>query len=110
MQGDCLECPFHKWQFSAETGACTSVPYSAKPPAAAKVKKWISREVNHFIFVWYHAEGLEPAWKIESREEIEKGAWRLHGRTDMMVSCHIQVSSGFLCFFFFLSWVSVLYW
>ncbi len=25
--GNCVECPFHGWQFRGDTGKCTSVPY-----------------------------------------------------------------------------------
>lgn len=30
VRGDCLECPFHGWQFDGNSGKCTSVPYSEK--------------------------------------------------------------------------------
>jgi len=91
VRGNCLECPFHKWQFSGENGACTKVPYSSGSVPAAAVKKWICHEVNHFIFVWYHAEGDEPSWYIQSRKELEGGAWRFQGRTELLAACHIQV-------------------
>lgn len=26
--GDCIECPFHGWQFNGNDGKCTSIPYS----------------------------------------------------------------------------------
>src|SRR5689334_11852890 len=29
--GDCVECPFHGWQFDGG-GACTSIPYANKIP------------------------------------------------------------------------------
>ncbi len=28
--GNCIECPFHGWQFDGETGKCTVIPYAAK--------------------------------------------------------------------------------
>ncbi len=28
--GNCIECPFHGWQFDGETGKCTSIPYASK--------------------------------------------------------------------------------
>lgn len=28
--GDCIECPFHGWQFRGEDGKCTSIPYAEK--------------------------------------------------------------------------------
>lgn len=26
--GDCVECPFHGWQFRGNDGQCTAIPYS----------------------------------------------------------------------------------
>ena len=28
--GNCIECPFHGWQFRAQDGQCTAVPYAKK--------------------------------------------------------------------------------
>ena len=28
--GDCIECPFHGWQFRGSDGKCTKIPYSEK--------------------------------------------------------------------------------
>lgn len=30
VKGDCLECPFHGWQYESQTGKCVHIPYSAK--------------------------------------------------------------------------------
>ena len=30
VRGNCIECPFHGWQFDGETGKCTKIPYAAK--------------------------------------------------------------------------------
>ena len=27
---DCVQCPFHEWQFSGETGAIEAIPYAKK--------------------------------------------------------------------------------
>ncbi|GFR17328.1 3-ketosteroid-9-alpha-monooxygenase, oxygenase component [Trichonephila clavata] len=62
VAGECIECPFHGWQFSGQDGACQKIPYSCKVPDVARAKKWSSCEVNAFIFVWHHAEGEEPTW------------------------------------------------
>ena len=39
VKGDCIECPFHQWQFRGEDGECTHVPYD-KPPKGAKLKSY----------------------------------------------------------------------
>lgn len=28
VKGECIECPFHEWKFSGETGQCVNIPYS----------------------------------------------------------------------------------
>lgn len=28
--GNCIECPFHGWQFQGEDGKCTRIPYAEK--------------------------------------------------------------------------------
>ena len=30
VRGNCIECPFHGWQFDGETGKCMKIPYAAK--------------------------------------------------------------------------------
>lgn len=30
VRGDCIECPFHQWQFSGHDGRCVNIPYSGK--------------------------------------------------------------------------------
>lgn len=59
-------------------------------PKSAKVKKWISQEVNDTIFVWHHVdEDVEP-WTLPVVSQIESGQWHFHGRNEFLVSCHIQ--------------------
>merc|ERR1712117_309666 len=64
VKGDCIECPFHKWKFDGNDGSCTEIPYSTKVPAFAKVKTHHSLEVNGLVFVWHHAEEIEPTWEL----------------------------------------------
>lgn len=30
VRGECLECPFHAWQFSGQDGKCSHIPYTDK--------------------------------------------------------------------------------
>lgn len=60
-------------------------------PKFAKVKKWTSCEVNEFIFVWYHAEGIPPSWQLERSEQIESGEWWYRGRSEFLINSHIEV-------------------
>lgn len=90
VKGDCLECPFHGWLFRGDNGNCEHIPYAEKVPRVAKAKTWQNCEVNEIIFVWYHAEGLEPSWYIKSHDYISNRKWRYQGRNEFRISCHIQ--------------------
>jgi len=86
---NCLECPFHGWMFSGETGKCVAIPYAKKVPEFASVKKWTSCEVNGFVLVWYHAEGEGPSWTPPVHQGISDG-WTYRGRTEHIVNAHVQ--------------------
>ncbi|XP_068104771.1 cholesterol 7-desaturase nvd-like [Hyperolius riggenbachi] len=88
--GDCIECPFHGWQFHGEDGKCARIPYTEKVPDFAKIKKWPSCELNGMVFVWYHCDGTEPTWSIPEQEEITNKEWVYRGRTEHYVNSHIQ--------------------
>ncbi|XP_078326033.1 cholesterol 7-desaturase nvd-like [Crassostrea virginica] len=88
--GNCLECPFHGWQFRGSDGKCTKIPYSEKVPDIAKVKSYTSDEANGYIYFWYHAEGIEPTWTVPRIEEIESGSWVYRGRTEHYINSHIE--------------------
>ncbi|XP_053736840.1 cholesterol 7-desaturase nvd [Synchiropus splendidus] len=88
--GDCIECPFHGWQFQGNSGKCVKIPYTEKVPEFAKVKHWHSCEVNSLILVWYHCDDIDPEWTVPELGEITSGEWAYRGRTEHFVNCHIQ--------------------
>jgi len=88
--GNCIECPFHGWQFDGQDGKCTHVPYADKTPHFANVRPWPVTEVNGFIFIWYHAEKSDPYWEVPVIDEIETNQWIFRGRTEHRINCHIQ--------------------
>nr|XP_046231822.1 cholesterol 7-desaturase nvd [Scatophagus argus] len=88
--GNCIECPFHGWQFQGNDGKCVKIPYSEKVPEFAKVRHWTSCEVNGQILVWFHCDGKEPQWTVPEQEEVTKGEWVYRGRTEHFVNAHIQ--------------------
>ncbi|KAF7241003.1 Cholesterol 7-desaturase [Varanus komodoensis] len=90
VQGGCLECPFHGWQFRGEDGKCVRIPYAEKLPEFAKVRVWPSREVGGMIVVWYHCDGIGPTWQVPEQEEIVSRAWVFRGITEHFVSAHIE--------------------
>ncbi|XP_053329116.1 cholesterol 7-desaturase nvd-like [Spea bombifrons] len=88
--GDCIECPFHGWQFRGEDGKCARIPYAEKVPDFAKIKTWPSCEVNETIFVWYHCDGIEPTWAVPEQQEITSKEWVYRGRTEHFINAHIE--------------------
>ena len=92
VRGDCIECPFHGWQYNGETGQCVKVPYASKVPNFVKVKVWPSMEYNGIILVWYDAEGRDPKYTPDEIPEINSGRWKYCGHTVHYVNCHIEVA------------------
>ena len=91
VRGNCIECPFHGWQFDGDTGQCTSIPYADKVPSFAKTKVWPSLEINGFIFLWYDVDGKEPSYFPEEITGIKNKSWSYKGSTVHYVNCHIEV-------------------
>lgn len=54
VHGDCLECPFHKWQFD-EAGAVASIPYSTSTPTKGAVR-YPTMEYCGMVLVFYDAD------------------------------------------------------
>ncbi len=54
IKGDCVECPYHGWQFSGD-GKCQLVPTNPvdqKPPARAKVDAYPTEEKYGIVFAF----------------------------------------------------------
>jgi len=89
--GNCIECPFHGWQFE-EDGKCSHIPYTDKVPEVAKTRAWPVEELNGSIHIWYDALGrLENIpWNLPDLKEIKEGQYVMHGVFENFVEAHIQ--------------------
>ncbi len=61
VQGDCIICPFHGFQYDT-SGRCTLIPANgrtAEPPKAMQVITYPAQEAHGFIYVWYGAPQSE---------------------------------------------------
>jgi len=89
--GNCVECPFHGWQFQ-EDGKCTHIPYTDRVPEVAKTKSWPVAELNGSIHIWYDALGrLENIpWNLPEIKEIVDEKYATHGVFENFVEAHIQ--------------------
>lgn len=90
VKDECLQCPFHGWVFDGKSGECVKIPYSDKIPKNAKTKSWNCREMNGGIYVWYHAEGVEPSWELPLIDEIATNKFQYKGRVEHHINTHIQ--------------------
>ncbi|XP_053267760.1 cholesterol 7-desaturase nvd [Pleuronectes platessa] len=88
--GNCIECPFHGWQFAGNDGKCVKIPYAEKVPDFVKVRRWPSCEVNGHIMVWFHCDGEDPQWTVPEKRAITQGEWVYRGRSEHFINAHIQ--------------------
>jgi phenylpropionate dioxygenase-like ring-hydroxylating dioxygenase large terminal subunit len=61
VRGDCIECPFHGFQFDT-SGHCTLIPANgraAEPPKAMHVNTFPTQEAHDLIYVWYGEPQIE---------------------------------------------------
>jgi len=55
VKGDCIECPYHGWQFNGKDGVCAKVPSlgaNGKIPARAKVDSYPTTERYGLVFAF----------------------------------------------------------
>jgi len=89
VRGNCLECPFHKWQFKGD-GQCNSIPYCDSVPSVTKTKSWPMREYNGLICIYYHSEGKPPTHEPLEITEITNGQLTYRGSWERDVYMHLQ--------------------
>jgi len=91
VEGNCIECPFHGWQFNQE-GKCTHIPYTDKVPEMAKTRSWPVVEVNEMIIMYFDALHRmdEITWHPPEVPEIQSDQFAFHGKFENYVEAHIQ--------------------
>ncbi|KND00620.1 uncharacterized protein SPPG_03748 [Spizellomyces punctatus DAOM BR117] len=75
-----IECKYHGWQFDS-TGACSHIPSyppAAKPPLAAHVRQYPTREVDGWIWVW-------PGASLDSLDKDGPSLYMAYGREQELV-------------------------
>lgn len=76
--GDCVQCPFHHWEFNPE-GFCTTIPYAKVMPPVVKKKAVLRtlpiQERYGLILAWYHPEDAEPTWELPHIPCMEDEGW-----------------------------------
>ena len=57
------------------------------------MKTHLVDEAIGYIWIWFHAEGEEPTYRIPRLPEIHEQNWKYMGRTEHYVNVHIQVGN-----------------
>jgi 3-ketosteroid 9alpha-monooxygenase subunit A len=89
VEGGCIRCPFHAWQFDG-AGKCTSIPYAQKIPPKASVHAWQVRELNGMIMAWYHMDGAPPSWEVPVVPEHDNPEWTTYELRRWKIRTHNQ--------------------
>lgn len=61
--GDCLECPFHGWQWGPD-GYNAAIPGRDRPNRSRRLRVWPVVEQYGLVFLWHHPHGEPPAWEM----------------------------------------------
>ncbi len=88
LVGDCVECPFHGFQFDT-SGACTLIPANGRHapiPKAMRAQAFAVREAHGFIFIWWGEpqENLPPVPWFDNIDENQysisslRDRWKSH--------------------------------
>ena len=78
IKGDCIECPYHGWQFNAD-GYCTHIPSigkDAKIPGRAKVDAYPTQEKYGLVFAFLGDLPEEERPPIVDVSEWGQDGWR----------------------------------
>ena len=60
----CIVCPFHEWTFDG-SGSNTSIPFSDRTNAKAKLRMYPTSEIDGHLRFWFHPDSsVEPMWEI----------------------------------------------
>jgi nitrite reductase/ring-hydroxylating ferredoxin subunit len=57
--GDCLQCPFHGWQYGPD-GRCRHIPHQAEIPSFARLRSYPVVERHGFVFFFNGSAALFP--------------------------------------------------
>ncbi len=93
VQGDCVACPYHGWQFDGD-GKCQHIPFEgdAKPPARAKVDAYPTEERYGIVFAFLGDLPEEERPEIYNIEQFGLEGWRANKLVILNVNCYYERS------------------
>jgi len=93
VKGDCVECPYHGWQFSGD-GQCQHIPSEGdtKPPARAKVDAYPTEERYGIVFAFLGDLPEEERPELYNIKEYDAEGWRANKIVILNVNCYYERS------------------
>ena len=88
VRGDCIECPFHQWQFAGD-GRVKHIPYSQHLPAGTPARTYPLEEVYGQLFLFHRADGSEsaepepPPYPVPRIPEMDDGSFAFRGHRNV---------------------------
>ncbi|CAF3037159.1 unnamed protein product [Rotaria socialis] len=77
---NCIQCPFHLWEFDGKNGRCTKIPYlNGKIPEKACLQVYPSVERYGMIMIWYHPLNEPPHYEAICIEELFEKRFEFRG-------------------------------
>lgn len=93
VEGKGIRCAFHNWKYDC-SGQCIDVPYGPGLRASGRQSRRTRAhpivERNGFIMLWWHPEGLPPAWDVPEIPEYEDPQWTDYYRHEWHIDTHWQ--------------------
>jgi cholesterol 7-dehydrogenase len=87
--GNCIQCPFHMWEFRGSDGACTKIPTpDVQIPENAKLKAWPTLEKYGMILFYFDAEGRKPDYFPPDVEGVSDNKMWFRGSYDDDIRMH----------------------
>lgn len=95
VRGDCIECPFHRWQFTGD-GRAAHVPYSDYIPDGVLAESFPVQEVHGQLFM-YHTQRTDgnstaeaPPYAVPRIPEVDEGTFVFRGTHDAgLIQMHL---------------------
>jgi phenylpropionate dioxygenase-like ring-hydroxylating dioxygenase large terminal subunit len=76
VDGGCIRCPFHGWEFRGADGQCAHIPSGDPFPPKARLQRWPVDEVQGVVLVWFHETGADPDWHVTAPDDfVDDSKW-----------------------------------
>ncbi|CAF1963645.1 unnamed protein product [Rotaria magnacalcarata] len=89
---NCIQCPFHLWEFNGQNGRCTKIPYiDGKIPDKAKMHSYPCVERHGMVMIWYHPLNEPPQYDAICVDELLGDKYEFRGNYSYPnIQMHLQ--------------------